>query len=202
MTDENPHRIVADAAGAVDQTRRNQSIAPVQRQQSEFAKKIHWALAYASLGFRVFPLHSIRDGRCTCSRADCGKNSGKHPRVKDGFKVATADALLIEAWWRKWQDANIGIATGATSGIVVLDIDGSKGLESLRLLEAKLGPLPLVPTVQTARGVHRYFKYAPGEIIRCSTGDGLDVRGDGGYAVAPPSNHLSGHTYRWIGHAF
>ena len=89
--------------------------------------KSAWALAYAKCGLAIFPLHSIRAGRCTCGR-DCGKNAGKHPRVKGGFKVATTDARQIEAWWRKWRDANIGIATGVVSGIIVIDIDGADGL--------------------------------------------------------------------------
>jgi hypothetical protein len=75
---------------------------------------LDWALAYAYCGWHVFSLHSIRDGRCTCGQ-DCGKNAGKHPRVKGGFKAATIDARQIEAWWRKWPDANIGIATSPGS---------------------------------------------------------------------------------------
>ena len=154
------------------------------------------ALQYASRGWHVFPLHSIRDGRCTCGQ-DCGKNAGKHPRVKGGFKVATVDNRQIEAWWRKWPDANIGIATGAVSGIMVIDVDGEKGLATLLALVARHGALPLTAVVKTARGWHLYFLMPAGcGRIPCSTGDGLDVRADGGYVVAPPSRHASGHIYQ------
>ena len=159
--------------------------------------QLDWALAYANRGLQVFPLHSVQDGRCTCGR-DCGRNAGKHPRVTGGFKVATTDARQIEVWWRKWPDTNIGIATGAVSGLVVIDIDGTDGLATLQSLVAQHGPLPRTAIVKTARGWHLYFaKPASCPPIPCSTGNGLDVRGDGGYCVAPPSRHASGHLYQW-----
>jgi hypothetical protein len=162
---------------------------------------LEYALRYAGRGWRVFPLHSMRDGRCTCGQ-DCGKNAGKHPRVKGGFKVATTDARQIEAWWRKWPDANIGIATGAVSGIVVFDIDGATGRATLQRLVEEHGQMPRTAIVKTGRGWHLYFAMpCPCAPIPCSTGDGLDVRGDGGYVVAPPSRHASGHVYRWCEHA-
>jgi hypothetical protein len=158
--------------------------------------KPEFALQYAGRGWRVFPVHSVQNGRCTCGQ-DCGKNAGKHPRIKGGFKIATADANQIEEWWRKWPDANIGIATGSVSGIIVLDIDGPEGHASLAKLIARCGLLDRTPIVKTARGWHLYFK-APADVaIPCSTGNGLDVRGDGGYVVAPPSVHVSGHVYEW-----
>jgi hypothetical protein len=158
------------------------------------------ALAYAQHGFHVFPLHSMRNGRCSCNR-DCGKTAGKHPRVAGGFKAATADPEQILAWWRKWSDANIGIATGAVSGIIVLDVDGAEGHAALQKLIAKHGPLPRTPVVKTARGWHLYYGLPPGKVISCSTGGGLDVRGEGGYVVAPPSVHASEHIYHWCEHA-
>jgi len=161
------------------------------------ASLLERALRYAARGLCVFPVHTVRNGPCSCGQ-DCGKDAGKHPRVKGGFKVATTDPKQIRAWWTKWPDANIGIATGAVSGIVVIDIDGPGGLAMLKQLESELGPLPSTPTVKTARGWHRYFKSpASGPAIPCSAGDGLDVRGDGGYVVAPPSLHASGHVYKW-----
>ena len=107
-------------------------------------------------GWPVFPLHSVQDGRCTCGR-DCGKNAGKHPRVKGGFKAATTDARQIEAWWRKWPNANIGIATGAVSGIIVIDIDGAERTRNSAILVAQHGTLPRTAIVKTARGWHLYF---------------------------------------------
>jgi putative DNA primase/helicase len=192
---ENPHRVTPDAAGAVGQNECNQPTAPPASFQLLSAVG-DWALAYASRGIHVFPLHSIRNGRCTCNR-DCGKNAAKHPRVTGGYKVATIQAGQISTWWSKWPDANIGIATGAISGIVVIDIDGPQGLATLQEFVSKHGPLPHTATVRTARGWHRYFRIPAGKVIPCSTGTGLDVRGDGGYVVAPPSVHATGAVYRW-----
>lgn len=163
-------------------------------------KPVNSALAYARHGWRVFPVHSMRASRCTCGR-DCGKNAAKHPRTTGGFKVATTDACQIEEWWRKWPDANIGIATGAVSGIIVIDIDGDDGRATLQPLLARHGLLPRSAVVITARGWHLYFAIAATcAPIPCSTGNGLDVRGDGGYVVAPPSRHASGHIYQWCEH--
>ena len=195
MTNESPRRGL-NTAGAVDQTEHNKPTAP----SASFQSRLHWALSYARRGIHVFPLHSIHNGRCTCGR-DCRRNAGKHPRVSGGFKVATTDARQIKAWWRKWPDANIGIATGAISGILVIDIDGREGLDAWQILLAQNRASLRTVTVKTARGWHLYFKLPSGFVIPCSTGGGLDVRGEGGYVVAPPSIHASGHVYRWVGHA-
>jgi putative DNA primase/helicase len=158
------------------------------------------ALQYAARKWGVFPLHSVQNGQCSCGR-DCGKNAGKHPRVKGGFKAATTDPRQIEEWWCKWPGANIGIATGSKSELVVIDIDGANGLATLQSLVAQHGVLPRTAIVKTARGWHLYFAMpATGTPIPCSTGGGLDVRGDGGYVVAPPSRHASGHVYQWCEH--
>lgn len=199
---ENPHRIVADAAGAevVDNSEQHQHTTPPTSIQSR-GTLLDWALSYASRGLQVFPLHSMRDGRCTCGH-DCGKNAAKHPRVKGGFKVASTDARQIEAWWRKWPDAGIGIATGAVSGIVVVDVDGPEALAALQQRASKHEPLPKTPTAKTARGWHFYFKHPHADvIIPCTARDGIDIRGDGGYVVAPPSVHATGHVYQWCGDA-
>ena len=129
---------------------------------------------------------------------DCGKNAAKHPRVRGGFKAATTDLEQIKAWWSKWATANIGIATGRTSGLVVLDVDGPQGLMTLRALVAQHEPFPRTATVKTARGWHIWFRYPASVLaIPCSAGAGLDVRGDGGYCIAPPSLHVTGHVYNW-----
>jgi len=157
------------------------------------------ALQYAQRNWHVFPLHSVQDGRCSCGQS-CGKNAGKHPRVKGGFKVATTDPAQIEAWWRKWRNANIGIATGTLSGLVVIDIDGDDGIATLRSLVAQHELLPRTAIVKTARGWHLYFAMpTPCAPIPCSARNGLDVRGDGGFVVAPPSRHFSGLVYEWCG---
>ena len=100
-------------------------------------------------------------------------------------------------------DCNIGIATGAVSGFFVLDVDnkdGKDGEASLRELEAKHGLLPTTIEVITGEGRHAWFRIGEHGAIRNSAGTiapGLDIRGDGGYVIAPPSIHPSGKRYEW-----
>ena len=157
------------------------------------------ALDLAKQGGAVFPLHTVDDGKCSCAARDC-ERPGKHPRTRRGLHDASRNEAQVKQWWWQWPDANVGLATGVASGVVVLDIDGPKGAESIKALQAKHGKLPKTPTARTGGGGwHLYFRH-PGGLVRNSVkrlGDGLDVRGDGGYVVAPPSIHASGEAYRW-----
>jgi hypothetical protein len=161
------------------------------------------ALEYAKRGWFVFPVHGIdAAGQCTCG-IECD-TPGKHPRTNNGVKDASADADQIRAWWTKWPDANVAVATGSASNLVVLDLDikpGKDGRAALRVLEAQHGPLPTTPKVETGSGgEHLYFSH-PGGLVANSVGlvaPGIDVRADGGYVVAPPSLHLSGREYGWV----
>src|SRR5260370_30284329 len=158
------------------------------------------ALRYAQLGWYVFPVHEARaDGSCSCPRLNCD-SVGKHPYTPRGFLDATTAESHIRSWWNRRQSANIGIRTGAESRLVVLDVDlRHGGAESLARLENEHEPLP--PTVETLTGgggSHLYFGH-PGIEVPNSAGSlrsGLDVRGDGGYLIAPPSRHVSGETYQ------
>jgi Protein of unknown function (DUF3631)/Bifunctional DNA primase/polymerase, N-terminal/Primase C terminal 2 (PriCT-2) len=170
----------------------------------ELSRMGETALSYAEVGFAVFPLHGIAaGGGCTCGDPKCPpKRVGKHPRTKHGLKEATKDPETIKKWWHRWPDANIGLATGAISGVFVLDVDGVAGAASLIALAQAHGPLPRPPVVRTGRGRHAYFALpANGAPVLSRTGiaPGLDVRGEGGYAVAPPSLHASGVRYAWHG---
>jgi hypothetical protein len=155
------------------------------------------ALEYASRDWRVVPLHTPAVGGCSCGKADCG-SVGKHPRTAHGLNDASADPTRIRRWWTKWPTANIGLLTG-TSGIVI-DIDARHGGDkSLAALEAEHGPLPATAKSQTGGGWHLMFAHPGGSIAnRSNVRPGIDVRGDGGYIVAPPSLHASGNHYRWI----
>lgn len=165
-------------------------------------RPIDAAIVYSHRGWPVLPCHSPArlPGGCSCGAADCG-SPGKHPRVAGGLKSATTDTGQIEAWWGKWPGANIGVRTGAASGLVVVDIDPDHGGEdSLARLIAEEGALPLGREVITGSGGrHLYFRH-PGGLVRNDAGrrlgPGLDIRGDGGYVVAPPSRHLSGGQYK------
>ena len=158
------------------------------------------ALKYAKLGLDVIPLHAIADGHCSCgSGVDC-QRSGKHPRTSNGVKDATTGRRTIKAWWNRWPEANIGIATGRSSGIFVIDIDGDVGKASLERLQAEQGRLPKTVTVRTGKGRHYYFRCNGARVGNYvgKLGEGIDVRGDGGYVVAAGSIHVSGAEYRFV----
>lgn len=160
------------------------------------------ALAYAADGIPVLPLHTpAGDGHCSCGRRDC-ESSGKHPRTLHGLKDATTDTPTIRKWWKWWPDANIGVRTGTPGGILGLDFDSSNAelrlAELLSLKTDELGGL----IVATGRGVHRWYQVPDGVEIPNSAGrlgPGIDVRGKGGYLVAPPSPHASGRRYAFTG---
>jgi hypothetical protein len=91
-------------------------------------------------------VHSVKSaGRCSCSKPEC-KQQGKHPRTEHGFKDASKDPEQIRAWWKRWPDAPIGVATGEVSNFVVVDVDlGKGGPDSLIELEEKNGALQATP---------------------------------------------------------
>ncbi len=157
------------------------------------------ALGYAARGWPVFPCHTPKGGGCDCHRADCG-SPGKHPRTKNGAHDATTDAVQIERWWAMWPQASIGIATGAASGLYVLDVDPQHGGgDSLADLEREHGPLPDSPEVLTGGGGRHVVFAHPGGHLPSAVGiaPGLDIRADGGYIIAAPSLHESGRRYGW-----
>ena len=164
---------------------------------------LDWALLYSGQGFNVFPIHSITSGHCTCkARAGC-TSPGKHPHwqartLESGVKNATRDEARIRSWWKKWPNANIGIATGRVSGVLVVDIDGDIGSKSIKSLQRQCGKLPKTLTAQTGNGAHLFFRCGDNS-YRSRTGvmPGVDIRADGGYVVAPPSVHIAGKRYRW-----
>lgn len=143
------------------------------------------------------PLHTPNGSRCSCGRADC-KSFGKHPRTHHGVKEACKDPLTIRKWWKRWPDANVGIATGSVSGFDILDVDArNRGLDSLRWLQEQYGALPPTPTVHSGRGGRHCYFLASGLNNGVGVADGIDIRGNGGYIVAVPSLHPTGKQYAW-----
>ena len=145
------------------------------------------AIKYAEMGLAVFPVRQ-----------------NKAPYTPHGCKDAKKDLRAIKAWWKRYPDANIGIATGSISGgIVVIDIDidedkGVYGDESLREWESEHGELPETWRAITGRGGYHIY-YRSDEKIKNATNlyPGIDIRGEGGYVVAPPSIHQNGNYYQW-----
>jgi hypothetical protein len=155
------------------------------------------AVRYVALGWPVLALHTLdREGRCSCGRPSCSK-PGKHPRNRHGLRDASADPAQIQAWWATWPNANVGVIT---RGLVVVDVDGNEGRQALAALQRARPPLPPTLTALTGRGMHLYFRAGEHRVGNSvgRLGAGLDVRGRGGYVVAPPSLHADGHRYRWI----
>ena len=111
----------------------------------------------------------------------------------------------LTGWYERWPRANLAVVTGGISGIVVVDIDPRHGgVQSLAAMEARHGALPeTVESVTGGGGRHVYFAH-PGREVRNRVGlaPGIDMRGDGGCIIVPPSVHPSGKRYRWKpGHA-
>ena len=167
---------------------------------------LHYAAAW---GWRVFPVHSVgADGFCTCGLTDNCSSPAKHPvgsLAPQGVNNATTDEKQIRAWWGEFgmPDANIGIATGGESNLVVVDLDIEKGANINYLNEITLNDIVLKESiqVQTGGGLHFYYALPTGVEIKNSAnrlGKFIDVRGEGGYVVAPPSKHISGRDYKFI----
>ena len=137
------------------------------------------ALEYLDLGFSVVPV----------KRADkkpyvkWEKYQHEHPTVDD-----------VEKWWNMWPDANVAIVTGDISEIWVMDADGPAGVEWINANAPKTGVYSI-----TSKGVHAIFKIPEGVSIANAVRlfPEIDVRGNGGYVVVPPSIHADGHTYLW-----
>lgn len=150
------------------------------------------ALDYVARGWKVFPLHTPNaDGSCSCRKGDCGDSAGKHPRVMHGLKEATLDAGQVRSWWSMWPDANIGVVTG--SGLMVLDVDPRHDGTTVGL------ELPDTLRSVTPRGGEHWYFRVGGAVPNSAglIGPGLDIRGDGGYVVAPPSAGATGRPYGW-----
>jgi hypothetical protein len=159
------------------------------------------ALQYAQLGWPVLPCYSIVNSKCSCSSSAC-KSPGKHPRTMNGLKDASINPQVIKEWWTQWPDANVAVTTGPDSGLAVLDVDVKNGgIENLDLLESEFGTIPKTLVAETGgRGRHYIFK-CPASGFKNSAGiisSGIDTRGDRGYILVEPSNHISGRTYSWL----
>lgn len=125
----------------------------------------------------------------------------KPPLIKAWPQRATSELVQLERWARTHQGCNWAVATGSQSGTWVLDIDGEWGRKSLVEFDRLGMSLPNALTVATpGGGAHLYFQYSSDFPVRCSVkrlAPGLDVRGDGGYALIPPSVHPNGGQYSY-----
>jgi hypothetical protein len=174
------------------------SILPIESQENQLLQA---ALRYARCGWRVLPLQTVLNGACSCGKAGCDR-PGKHPRTRHGSKDATTDEATIRGWWAAWPSANVGIATGLDSGLFMVGPDGHEGVAALAELERQHGPLPVTAKACSGSGTGKHYYYAwpaDGNVKNRENHRGLpiDVRGAGGFVVAPPSAHKSGERYSW-----
>lgn len=123
----------------------------------------------------------------------------KTPITDNGFKAATRFVHIVKRWWSDNPTAMIGVPTGERIGAWVLDIDPRHdGNDTLAALEEEYGPLPPTLSATTASGGrHFYFRHVAGVRNRGNLGPGIDVRGDGGYVIAPGSVTMAGGRYEW-----
>jgi Bifunctional DNA primase/polymerase, N-terminal len=165
---------------------------------------LEWALAYAE--HPRWLVHPCREVPAGGNKAD-----RKKPAIRRWPERATTNLEQIRYWWQQRPAANISIATGARSGVWVLDIDGEEGIASL----CRHSDLMAIETAtqRTGGGWQAIFRWPvgrniinstgkatkPGEPRRRNLGPGLDTRGDGGYVVVPTSIHPeTGAEYEWI----
>ena len=172
---------------------------------------------YLKKGFTIVPLFGIKDNICTCRRGAQCSNSGKHPIPNRNGKFL----IKTEADWAKMRNSrnkhhnpNIAFATGNDFNIIVIDLDvkpeqGIDGIESFYKMVENFAPGYTVPSTPTAKsggsGKHIYFALPPsGVAIKSGVNifghlgfPGIDIRGEGGLIVAPPSTHHSGNPYSW-----
>lgn len=133
------------------------------------------ALSYQKRGWSIFPI------------------KGKQPLVQwKPYQSKPASIEQIKKWWKTYPYASIGLVTGKISNLIVLDVDGEEGAKYI-----KDNGIPPTPCVKTSRGSHYYFKYPGFTVQNFAKKKGLDLRGDGGYVVLPPSKHPSGINYEW-----
>lgn len=157
------------------------------------------ALEYLERGFSIFPVCSPRMGKHSHGQNRC-TSPGKTPLVAWApYQERQANEGEVRSWWGRWPMANIGLVTGAVSGVVVLDCDSGDA----RSIAMGKGGLDTTPAVWTGKpgGIHYHLEHPIDEVRNFARRlPGLDFRGDGGYALLPPSMHASGKEYRWNEH--
>jgi RecA-family ATPase len=146
------------------------------------------ALDYAEAGYAVMPV----------------KRSDKAPYTPHGLKDASKDPDTIRGWWKQWPEANVAIACGSVSNnIVVIDVDnkpGKNGLLSIAIWQSEHGDFPETVVAHTGSGgKHYYFHVQDPKAFknRVDAIPAVDIRGDGAYVVAYPSEHENGKMYTW-----
>ena len=149
------------------------------------------ALDLAKAGIFIFP--------AIVSWNENAKKLDKRPAIKGWREAATIDPTQIAAWWTVFPEAVPGIELGR-SNLLVVDLDrhpgGPDGVAAFKKLRGD-NPIPQCPTIKTpSGGYHLYFRQPDGEPLgngRGSLPDGIDIRGNGGWTVAPGATYQKWH---------
>lgn len=150
------------------------------------------ALEYLANGWSVVPCHIPVNGGCSCGRDTCTW-PGKHPRVSwRQYSERLPTEREVHQWFdSEFYGSNIGIVTGKVSGIAVVDVDRSMAAyKALRLPET-------LEAITGGGGRHYFYSLAEPMGSRIGMVEGIDLKADGGFVVAPPSIHKSGRSYMW-----
>lgn len=175
---------------------------------------------YAENGLKIIPVWSIVKNKKT-GELECGslarkrrqakqynepepecQSPGKEPCIPKWQSRASFDPKIHAQWDRSFKNPNIGVPTGIDNGVFVVDVDGDEGKASLAHWKEKGLVLPRTLTSETGSGgLHLFFKYPAQGRVKNSVSriaHKIDIRGDGGFVVAPPSKHRSGGSYSFI----
>jgi hypothetical protein len=160
------------------------------------------ALQYAAMGWRVIPLHGVKeDGGCTCKRGNKCASPGKHPRLPEWNIHATDDEDTLIDLFEKWPNSNLGVKLGDESQIVDFECDTPEAEEVIQEL---FGSENLyTPTFRSRSGLHRLFRWSielPNQAHARYKGIDFKIGNNskGTQSVFPPSKHASGVSYEWL----
>jgi hypothetical protein len=171
----------------------------------EFTTPLSAALTYAAMGWPVLPLHTPVDvarifpGGCSCHKDHKGSETdkrsvGKHPRVWNGVLDATTDEAQIRKWWSMWPEANVGIDL---EGAHLLDIAPDSPIWQAEFIGRGMPPTLMFTSGGGDGHEHHLYRLPEGgPVDRINKSGEYDIMSKG-YAVAPPSLHVSGARYAW-----
>jgi len=151
------------------------------------ATMLAYAKKYLSYGWPVIPcrLTADKDGKVQ-----------KKPCVSwREFQTRLPNEAMLESWWRAYPDAHLGVVTGGNAGIFAVDCDVGHTAADL----ASLGLPETMSSVTPSGGRHYFLKHPGGVKIKTIAGllPKIDIRGDGGFIVLPPSSYPDGRKYAW-----
>jgi len=149
----------------------------------EFESILDAAISYAKSGLSVIPVTGGKD-----------KNLSKKPLESwQEWQGKIPSESQIRKWWKRYPTANVGIVCGGVSGIVMVDADDKNAQAYIETIVPSD-----TPRWDTSRGRHYMFKHNGEKNEQGVAGMKIDVRGEGGFVVAPPSIHFTGKVYEWI----